>query len=114
MSNYDGRIRGFHWTSRAYYASSIGDRQEILFGMYDENGEGTSGEMAIRWVDVGAKVAPRLEVFDDAWSALFLFNDLLEAMSEVDGQNITQEDFVALLLDHGFIDLTAYNSPYKV
>jgi len=43
-----------------------------MFGMYVKGG-GTSGEMAMRWHEIGGKKVPRLEVFSDAWSALVLF-----------------------------------------
>ena len=79
--------------------------EEINFGMYAEDGS-TSGEMAMEWIPLDSFVAPRLKVFNDAWDTLWQFRDLLEAMAECDGQDITPQEFVELLDKHGFKDLT--------
>jgi hypothetical protein len=51
-------IRGFHWTDKAYYARSLNRKtHEIMFGIYHNDG-GTTGEMAMRWVDLSGKMVP--------------------------------------------------------
>lgn len=109
-------IRGFHWSTRAWYSSVAGsDKPEVVFGMYHPSEGGTTGEMAMRWHNLsgGDYNVPRLEVFDDAWRVLRAFDDVLERLAHVDGQNITEGEFVALLLECGFTDLTEYDNPYK-
>lgn len=85
-------------------------------GYYDcaPHGGGTTGAMDMRWYNLGtgAGIAPRLEVFDDAWHALHTFQDVLAALAERDGQNITPGGFVDLLTSLGFVDLTDRENPY--
>ena len=102
MSHYK---RGFYWDNRAYYARST--RPEVTFGMYSELG-GTTGEMTMRWVSLSGGSVPKLEVFNDAWGALASFTDLGEMLKEVNGQCITDQEFVNILLACGFEDLTHY------
>ena len=109
MKDHEGCVRGFHWGTRTWYASERD--QAIMFGMYDPNGGGTTGEMAMRWHDLDGMV-PRLEVFCDAWDALQQFTDVLAILAGHDGENITEEKFVNILKSCGVQDLTAYESPY--
>lgn len=111
MKDHSGCVRGFVWSSRAWYAESVKCQNAIHFGMYAREG-GTSGEMTMRWHDLGGKSVPRLEVFDDGWSALFLFQNLLEKLAEYDNKTISQEQFVEILKTCGFEDLTEYKNPY--
>lgn len=115
MKNHDGCTRAFCWTGKAYYAKHMdgSEKNEIMFGMYDLENGGTTGEMAMRWIDLGNRygMAPQLQSFSDSWSALLLFSDLIHSLSKIDGQDITQEEFVEILLNHGFVDLTQYVNP---
>lgn len=111
MKNHDGMIRGFHWSNKAWYSDVI-KQPEIIFGMYSPDG-GTSGEMSIRWIELSRKLTPKLECFDDAWNALSMFTDLIEEMGKVDSEDITDQDFVDMLKNLGFKDLTKYKSPYE-
>ncbi|MCP4370020.1 MAG: hypothetical protein GY797_18170, partial [Deltaproteobacteria bacterium] len=54
-----------------------------------------------------------LQVFDDAWSALAGFTDVVEKLGKKDDENITPEQFVEILLSCGFVDDTQYKSPYE-
>lgn len=120
-NKHEGMARGFHWLSQAWYATtSLVGREftdEICFGYFDLNPNegGTTGEMMMRWYDLGSGtgIAARLEVFDDAWHALFTFQDVLAALAERDGKNITPAQFTELLTSLGFVDLTARQSPYE-
>ncbi len=113
MKNFDGCKRGFYHTGAAWYAPSALATQrcsdpaadEIVIGMYHSDG-GTMGEFAIRWMTVGHKATPRLEVFNDAWQALAKFPDLLELLANHDGQNITPEKLCTLLVNLGLWDKT--------
>jgi len=111
MRNHNGCTRGFVWNKKAWYHDSC-DNNEIMFGMYDTDG-GTSGEMAMRWIDIGTGTpVAQLQSFSDSWHALSLFTDLLQSMKEFDygdtSKEVSQEEFVALLFRHGFSDLTPY------
>jgi hypothetical protein len=106
MKDHTGCIRGFHWFNRAWYAPSLTD-ESISFGMYEPNC-GTSGEMMMVWHKLSGGKVPRLECFDDGWNALSLFTDLIQKLGEHDDKNISQEQFVKILLDCGFADMTAY------
>ena len=106
MRNHTDCIRGFHWSNRAWYKNVVKDKL-INFGMYHPDG-GTSGEMTMVWQELAGREVPRLKCFDDGWSALSLFTDLIQKLGERDDENITQEQFVQILLGCGFTDMTAY------
>jgi len=113
MKDHEGCRRAFVWSSKAWYAEAIRDeRQEIMFGMYHPEG-GTSGEMGMQWKELSGRQVPQLQVFDDAWSALALFTDVIEKLGEQDDENITPEQFIEILLSCDFVDDTAYDSPYE-
>lgn len=115
-NKHEGMIRGFYWLSKAWYAdANLHGREfkdDITFGYYDEQDGGTTGEMSMCWYELGGKVSPKLEVFDDAWSALSAFTDVIARMGELDNQNITPAQFAEELKALGFTDLTPYQSPY--
>jgi hypothetical protein len=117
MRDHEGFKRGFIWSNKAWYSRSVED-QEIMFGMYYDAAEndgfgGTSGEMGMRWYEIGGKNVPRLEAYDDGWSALSLFSDLIQELGNHDDENMTQEQFIEILKSCGFEDLTPYKHPYK-
>ncbi len=111
MKEHTGNFRGFSILSQAYYSTSALNEpdisDEIMIGLYHPEG-GTSGEFAIRWVTGlrGGKAVPRLEAFDDSWSALTQFHDLLAAMAEIDNQDTTPEAFAEILKNLGIVDRT--------
>lgn len=111
MADHTGCIRGYYRGSKAYYAKTVyKDRIEVTFGMYHPEG-GTSGEMTMVWESLNNTLCARLKSFEDSWSALALFTDLIQKMGEVDGQGIQEEDFVKILDSCGFKDLTPYTNP---
>lgn len=111
MKNHDGCIRGYYRTSKSWYAKSV-DNIEINFGMFHPDG-GTSGEMTMEWIELSGKLCARLKTFEDSWSALSLFTDLIQKMGEVDSEHIQEEEIAKMLNSCGFKDLTEYESPYK-
>jgi hypothetical protein len=112
MKDHEGCIRGYHRSSKAWYAKANNkDRIEVSFGMYAEE-RGTSGEMTMEWVELSGKQRARLKCFEDCWSALALFTDLIQKMGEVDSEEIQEEEFVKMLDECGFKDMTAYKDPY--
>lgn len=99
-------IRGFHWYRKAWYSRGEIEK-EIGFGLYYIN-DGCAGEMVMEWENLGGKNVPRFHVYDDGWKALASFTDLIQKLGEVDDENITQEQFVEILLSCGFTDMTPY------
>lgn len=112
MKDHEGDNKEFCWHDRAWRGDSIRHKpgwcHEISFGYYAPEG-GTSGEMSMVWYDLsGDAPAPRLEVFDDGWHALYCFQDVLEKLGELDGTLISPEEFCRLLESCGFKDRTPY------
>lgn len=117
MNKHDGDERQFIWLSKAWYAKANirlkEELDEFTLGFYCHDG-GTSGEFVIRWVSLGnGKYAARLEAFEDAWSALLGFQDLLNKLKELDNTDPTPEKFYHILINLGIKDNTPYQSPYK-
>lgn len=102
--------RGFSRYTHAYYARAggLGDRvrEEVMIGFYPIGG-GTCGEFAVRWMDIGPHVTPRLEVFDDAWRAFIAMPELHRLLKRHADKNISPDDFCAELVRIGLKDCTA-------
>jgi hypothetical protein len=110
MKNHEGFIRGYHRNSKAWYAKYVKKNNiEVGFGMYNSDG-GTSGEMVMEWVELNGRLCARLKCFQDGWSSLSSFTDLIQKMGEVDSELIQEEDFCKILNECGFTDLTAYTN----
>lgn len=122
MRNHAGMTRQYIHMSKAWYGPDClrlkgrrGVVDEVSFGLYDAGCGGTTGEMCVRWIKIGqpnGKPAPRLECFCDGWSAFATFGDVLAAMAECDGEDISPADFCALLASCGFEDVTPRVDPY--
>ena len=110
-NDHEGDVRGFYHLSEAWYgpANLIGSKytDEVNFGFFCPEG-GTSGEMSLKWDNIGGC----LHVWHDAWETLFQFSDVVAALAEYDGENITPKTFCVLLSKLGFKDLTPRLSPY--
>lgn len=107
--------RTFIHLAEAYYAKStlLPDEvvDEVLMRICDDGYE--SNEVMFRWHDLnGTYPFPRLEVFDDAWDALPRIHDVLDALSQHNGQHIAPSDFCKLLLTLGFEDVTPRVNPH--
>ncbi len=108
IEKHKGCSRGYHRSSKAWYAKfNNTDRIRVQFGMYAKDGS-TSGEMSVEWVLLDNNLCARLKSFEDGWSALALFTDLIQKLGEVDNQLIQEVDFCKILDDCGFKDLTSY------
>lgn len=109
MKDHTNCKRQFTQLSRAWYADANlpqGNKVEIItIGFYDPEG-GTTGEFEVSWQKVGGRLTPKLTSFDDSWNALFNFSDMLEAMADIDSEDISPEDFCKLLLELGIEDAT--------
>ncbi len=115
MRDHTNTERAFYWSNRAWYAkANYITNSEITFGLYGKEGSGgTTGEMVMRWHDLGGKWTARLECFEDAWSALASFTDLIQALGQHDSEEIDETGFVNLLKLCGFKDLTPYKNPHE-
>ena len=108
MKNHEGCKRAYIRTSKAHYAQfRPRQTEEVMVGMYHPEG-GTSGEFEFEWVILDGKSIARLKALEDSWSALWLFKDLLEKMSEIDSQEIQEPEFCQLLDSLGIVDITQY------
>jgi hypothetical protein len=110
MRNHVGNIRGFSQLSKAYYASTfIRGRtiDEITIGMYSEEG-GSSGEFSVVWEVLDGEIVPRLNVWNDSWSALAMFEDLTDWMASIDSERISPDDFCDKLRSLKIVDRTLY------
>lgn len=111
MKDHTGDVRAFTHRNRSWYAPHLkhmtdGVVDEVMFGYYSPDG-GTSGEMAMRWYNLGLDApTPRLEAYSDAWHALNTFSGVLAMLAEHDSQDITPEQFCNVLLSLGFVDRT--------
>lgn len=109
MKDNTGCKRGFTQLSRAWYGpanlvnSKYVDKMNI--GFYCEDG-GTTGEFTIVWERLAGKIIPRLMAYDDGWNALFNFGDMLESMADIDGENVSPDEFCKLLVAIGIEDMT--------
>lgn len=111
MKDHTGCIRGYYRSTKAYYAKKYpNENLNVMFGMYHPEG-GSSGEMQMEWQELGRDLVPQLKVYDDSWSALGLFPDLIQELAQRDGQNITEDEFCSILDKLGFKDLTQYEDP---
>lgn len=116
-NRHEGDFRGFTILSQSWYADSNlspAERKngvdEILFGLFAPEG-GTSGELSIRWKPLQGKAVPQLQAFDDSWSALATFADLLPKLAELDNTQPTVEQVAAVLMSCGFVDMTERRNP---
>ena len=109
MSKHDECSRRFIQLSKAWYADANLARTDIIdqvtIGYYHPEG-GTTGEFQVTWKELGGKVVPSLHAFDDGWSALFQFGDMLESMADIDDKNVSPDEFCKLLVAIGIEDDT--------
>lgn len=111
-NKHAGCKRGFTQLSKAWYGSANLARSdyydEVNIGLHHRKG-GSTGEFAVRWELLAGKLTPKLTAYDDGWSALFNFSDMLEAMAGVDDENISPDAFCVLLEALGIENMTDFN-----
>ena len=106
MKDHKGCIRGYYRYSKAYYAKPE-DRISVMVGMYHPDG-GTSGEFEFEWYYLSGSLCARLNSFEDSWSALSKFQDLLDIMADIDSECIQEPEFCEILDKLDIKDLTSY------
>jgi len=109
MKDHTGCKRGFTQLSKAWYGPANLERStnvdEMSIGFYHPEG-GTTGEFQIVWEELAGKITPRLMAYDDGWNALFNFGDMLESMADIDGEDISPDEFCKLLESLGIENMT--------
>jgi hypothetical protein len=106
--NEDKLFRGFVWSNKAWYDEANKIKNGMIhFGIYSAEG-GTTGEMTMEWMELARDIIPRLSAFNDSWEVLASFKDVIDILGRVGNKNIADDDFVKILLDCGFSDLTKY------
>lgn len=114
-NKHEGGKRKFYHVGEAWYSSTalgFGMDDEVVIGVYHPDG-GTTGEFSVRWSKVGRESTPMLCAFDDSWSALSMFQDVLKKMAEIDDHNIMPDEFCYLLLECGVEDATPTEYPNR-
>jgi hypothetical protein len=113
MSRGKDLFLGFHWTEKAHYATGLRDvdKKGIIFGEYSLTG-GCTGEMAMEWLALGNGLVPKLQCYSDALFLIPRFDKIFEQLSEIN--DFTKEQFVEVLLQNGFRDLTRYKEELPV
>lgn len=104
--------RKFIITQEAWYADSLRHvnlDDEIFLGLYHEDGS-TEGEFAIRWKLVNGKKSALIKAFDDSWSVLASFGDVIQALSTLKETGVY--NVACMLKTLGFEDATQRTSPY--
>jgi hypothetical protein len=111
----NGMIKGYTQLSRAYYSdSALQGRdyvEEIAFGMFNEEYDGGYScrhgycEVMMRWVQIGGKVVPKLEMFYDTFGNFHIFESLFAELSNWT-DDFEPEEFCKLLDRFGFKDVT--------
>jgi hypothetical protein len=116
---HKGHLRQFIINSQAWHGRASRQARgvkpgedDITLGFYNPEG-GTSGEFTIRWRQLDSRVVPYLHAFEDSWSALANFHDVITGLAELDGTNPTVEAVAQVLLACGVRDATERQSPYE-
>jgi len=117
-AKHDGAVRQFTILSESWYADAslkhaqrVNGEDEINMGFYIP-GDGSTGEFSIKWEPLSGRLVPQLQAFDDAWSALANFGDVLQKLEILDGTAPSVAEVVAVLKECGVVDATQRVSPY--
>jgi hypothetical protein len=107
--------RGFHHFAEGWYyrhRREYAPVDDVCFGLYAAEGYGgCEAEMVMEWVPVGDSRTPtaRLHVFDESFSLLSEFADVLKALAG--RRKLRPKEFCELLKRCGFQDLTQRQGP---
>jgi len=84
---------------------------EVMFALHSPGG-GVTGEISMRWILLGGKEVPQLQIFDDAWEVMACFHDVMDKLADYDRQNITPDEFISILESLGFINTDSYKGDF--
>lgn len=114
MKNIKDFKRGFVSLSRSWFGECCPTEKGVIDAItieVDELDGDIWGEFEINWMLIGkGESVARISIFDGCWDAFFHCTDLIEKMKEIDGQNISPDDFCKMLVELGFEDLTKSTS----
>lgn len=83
--------------------------KDEFYIQYSNKERNIHAEFKIKWYFLNIPV-PRLEIFDDAWFALYQYGqDFLKMLSDNNDKSITKDEMKVKLLEIGFIDKTYEN-----
>lgn len=103
--------KGFSILSKSYYGDyclkDCSYIDEVTFGLYLEDGS-TEGECVMRWHFINNELVPKLEMFSDSWILFARCEDLFLTLSKYNDEDFTVSEFVSLLKEVGFKDMTKY------
>ncbi len=108
-------IRSFIQLSRAWYSEANLKDADFIdeISIQAEKSGGLICEFSLRWFDLAddKAPAPRLEIFDDAWTGFFEhFGDFLQMLGGYDQGNWTPDKISAKLVELGIEDATPSES----
>lgn len=108
--------RGFSYNRESWYGRHD-EPDWVTFGLYHLEG-GTTGEMRMEWCRLGDRHVPKLEAWHDRWQVLADFADVVQRLAEYaaaqgdEGASLSPAQFIGILVECGFADLTERVSPY--
>lgn len=106
---FKGFKRGFCHLSSAWYGETIMHQSDyidqITIGFYRAEG-GTAGEFTITWRKLVGRVTPKLEAWQDSWSVLNQFRDVLDKLDALCGKRPSPEEICKVLVECGVEDMT--------
>jgi hypothetical protein len=112
MSKHEGCTRRFAILSQAWHANANltpeqrrNGEDEITIGLYLPDGS-SSGEFRIQWKPCVNRVAPTLRAWEDSWSALANFSDVIQKLGELDSTNPSVQSVAEVLKSCGVTDNT--------
>lgn len=104
-------VKGFYHTGSSWYGKSVLSHNvfdDIMIGMYDDQGQGCEYEFVIEWEYIIKQPTPRLGVYGEAWKGLFNYHqDLLDFLSK-QGNDLKPEELIRFLENVGYKNLTKY------
>lgn len=96
---------------RKYKHQNRDGAEEVMFALHSPGG-GVTGEIAMRWTRLSGRMVPQPQSFDDSWRVLSCFTDLIDKLADVDGENITPDEFIDILESLGFINTDSYKGDF--
>jgi hypothetical protein len=78
----------------------------VMFGYRDNKSGGVPGEISMNWQVLDHEIVPFLKCWNDGWSSLASFPEVIAWLGERNDENITPQQFCQFLQSCGFVDET--------
>lgn len=104
-------MKTFIVSHEAWYAKSIGLPMPEISIIEAHPGGGCYFEFVIKWEVIRDELAPKIEIFDDAWIAFKKYNNLFKRLALLNNMSPQPKDIIQLLLELGFKDVTERKNP---